>query len=447
MLVAAATLLAPASRVTAAGVPNDPDSVVHALNRLTFGPRPGDVDRVQRTGLSEWIDQQLNPRRLDDAALERRLPQPPAEAPRFDSPQEARRAARDAIGDLASAKLLRAAYSERQLEEVLVDFWFNHFNVFAGKGRTAIYLPEYEREAIRPFVLGRFRDLLGATAQHPAMLFYLDNWLSVDPDAAARQTGRRPAAASQPAPQRRRKGLNENYARELLELHTLGVDGGYSQKDVVDVARAFTGWTIGPEGLPRRSTPTQAPAEAGFRFARALHDDGAKVVLGETIKAGGGVEDGERVLDIVARHPSTARHIATKLARRFVSDEPPEALVARAAARFRETDGDLREVVRAIVTSPEFFAAEARNAKVKTPLEFVVSAVRATGADMPKPQVMARGLRELGMPLYMCQPPTGYDDTAAAWISSGALVARINLAQQIAGDRAALVSAPAFQRR
>jgi uncharacterized protein (DUF1800 family) len=278
------------------------------------------------------------------------------------------------------------------------------------------------------------------------MLFYLDNWLSVDPGAAARQTRqRRPGLALQT----RRKGLNENYARELLELHTLGVDGGYTQQDVVDVARAFTGWTIGPqEGLPRRSTRlTAARAEAGFRFARALHDNGAKTVLGQGIEAGGGIEDGERVLDIVARHPSTARHIATKLARRFVSDEPPEALVTRAAARFTETGGDLREVVRAIVTSPEFFAVEARNAKVKTPLEFMVSAVRATGGAMPDPRVMAGGLRELGMPLYMCQPPTGYDDTAAAWISSGALVARINLAQPLAGDRAAIVSAPEFQRK
>ena len=433
--------------MTAAGIPNDSGAVLHALNRLTFGPRPGDVERVSRVGLSEWIDRQLNPARIDEAALERRLPRPPIDAPRFDSPaafakapaarMEARRAARDAVGDLASAKLLRAAYSERQLEEVLVDFWFNHFNVFAGKGRTAIYLPDYEREAIRPFVLGRFRDLLGATAHHPAMLFYLDNWMSVDPDAAARQTQRRPGAAQgRPAPpqQSRRKGLNENYGRELLELHTLGVDGGYTQKDVIEVARAFTGWTI-------------APGTNEFRFARAMHDDGAKVVLGQTIKAGGGIEDGERVLDIVARHPSTAHHIAFELAQRFVSDEPPESLVTRAATRFKETDGDLREVVRTIVTSPEFFAAEARNAKVKTPLEFVVSAVRATGSDVPNMQPMVRGLRELGMPLYGCQPPTGYDDTAATWISSGSLVARINLAQQLAGDKADIVSAPEFQRR
>jgi uncharacterized protein (DUF1800 family) len=420
----------------AADIPNDEASVRHALNRLTYGPRPGDVERVRETGLARWIEQQLNPARLSDSELATRLPRIPSQDTAFASPQEARRAARAAIDDLAQARLVRAVYSERQLEEVLVDFWFNHFNVFAGKGRTAIYLPEYERDAIRPHVLGRFRDLLGATAKHPAMLFYLDNWLSAAPQLVA-------------APSGRRRGLNENYARELLELHTLGVDGGYTQKDVVEVARAFTGWTIGPAGgQPRRSLRGIASqAEAGFRFARMLHDDGAKVVLGQAIGAGGGIADGERVLDIVATHPSTARHIATKLARRFVNDEPPEALVSRAAARFRETDGDLREVVRTIVTSPEFFATETRNAKVKTPLEFVVSAARVTADDMPNTRAMVRALRQLGMPLYMCQPPTGYDDTAETWITSGAIVTRINIAQQLAGRLAEVVAAPEFQRR
>jgi uncharacterized protein (DUF1800 family) len=290
-----------------------------------------------------------------------------------------------------------------------------------------MFLPAYEREAIRPYVLGRFRDLLGATAHHPAMLFYLDNWLSVDPAAGMG----------------RRKGLNENYARELLELHTLGVDGGYTQQDIVEVARAFTGWTIAGNTPGGRF----AGRDQQFQFARRLHDNGTKVVLGRRLASGGGVRDGEQVLDIVAAHPSTARHIATKLARRFVSDTPPEALVARAAARFTETGGDLREVVRTIVTSPEFFAPEARLAKVKTPLEFVVGAVRVSDAPAPPPLLLARALRELGMPLYMCQPPTGYDDTAETWISPGALVSRINVAQQIARANAALVSSPEFQRR
>lgn len=438
-------LVANSSSVTAAGVPGDADAVRHALSRLTFGPRPGDVDRVRRVGLETWIDQQLDPAR-QERARDARPQTSPATSPRFGSPRDARRAARAAIEDLASTRLQRAISSERQLEEMLVDFWFNHFNVFAGKGRVAMYLPAYERDAIRPHVLGRFRDLLGATARHPAMLFYLDNWLSVDPDT----------------PMGRRRGLNENYARELLELHTLGVDGGYTQQDIVEVARAFTGWTIGPaDGMRmprRRATPGSVvgagssrlgtAAEAGgFRFARMLHDDGEKVVLGHRIAGGGGVDDGERVLDIVASHPATARHIATKLARRFVSDDPSASLVTRVAARFMETDGNLREMVRAIVTSPEFFAPETRNAKVKTPLEFVVGAVRASGMETPDTAVMVRALRQLGMPMYMCQPPTGYDDTADTWISPGALVTRINVAQQLAGARAAVVSSPEFQRR
>jgi uncharacterized protein (DUF1800 family) len=355
-----------------------------------------------------------------------------------------RRDARAEVEQLAEERLIRAAYSERQLEEVLVDFWFNHFNVFAGKGRTAVYLPEYERDAIRPHVFGRFRDLLEATAKSPAMLFYLDNWMSVDPEAADRRVNANG----------KRRGLNENYARELLELHTLGVDGGYTQKDVNEIARALTGWTMSPPsrqnstrfggpGLPGRANP----GDEAFHFAPMFHDRGTKVVLGHTITSGGGIEDGERVLDIVASHPSTARFIATKLARRFVSDNPPASLVTRAAARFRETDGNLREVVRAIVTSPEFFAANARQAKVKTPLEFVVSAVRATGTEMTGARPLLNALRDLGMPLYGCQPPTGYDDTAETWISSGALVTRINVAQQIAGNRAAEISSPEFQKR
>jgi uncharacterized protein (DUF1800 family) len=322
--------------------------------------------------------------------------------------------------------------------------------VFAGKGRTAIYLVDYERDAIRPHVWGSFRDLLGATAQSPAMLFYLDNWLSADPDAAeraaamatqrrarrggagAQQGNTQPPAAQQPA---RRRGLNENYARELLELHTLGVDGGYTQQDIVEVARAFTGWTIGN------------PIEGGFRFTPALHDRGAKTVMGHTLKAGGGMDDGERVLDIVAAHPSTARHIATKLARRFVSDNPPEALVARVAARFTATKGDLRETVRAVVTSPEFFAAEYRGAKTKTPLEFVVSAVRTTGRRIGEGRPLVNALQQLGMMPYMCQPPTGYDDEAETWVSAGALVTRMNIAQQIAGAQAAAIGGPEFQKR
>ena len=443
-------------------VPTTEQAVLHALNRLTFGPRPGDVERVRSIGLQAWIDQQLAPSRIDDRALGARLARLDTLAldsrtiqqdysgpamverrrrqlagnrePGARQPNEVLRKDRQVIADIEEAKLLRAVYSERQLEEVLVDFWFNHFNVFAGKGATRNYLNEYERDAIRPHVLGNFRELLGATAKSPAMLFYLDNWLNV--------------AESSPGGASPRRGINENYARELMELHTLGVDGGYTQTDIVNVARAFTGWTIRPrEG-------------SGFMFVPALHDRDEKTVLGRTIKAGGGVDDGEQVLDILAAQPSTARYVALKLATRFVSDTPPQALVERAAARFTATRGDLREVTRTIITSPEFFAPEAYRAKVKTPLEFVASALRTTGAEIRNAVPLARELREMGMPLYFCQPPTGYDETASTWVSAGALVSRMNFAVELgknavrgvtvraANDQLALeIGSPEFQRR
>jgi uncharacterized protein (DUF1800 family) len=441
--VLSVALLTAASGLQAAraAIPNDREAVTHALNRLAFGPRQGDVARVLQMGLHRWIDQQLQPDRVNTDAVDARLARlttlklDSATIARdiFMPARQARQARQRAAGqasdapmpppmrepgamtdparqeqrvflDLAEAKLLRAAYSDRQLEEVLVDFWFNHFNVFARKAQTGIYLGEYEREAIRPHVFGKFRDLLGATAKSPAMLVYLDNWQSVAPNARMVANQQRP------------RGLNENYARELLELHTLGVDGGYTQQDIVHVARAFTGWTIG------------RPGEIGFRFAPFLHDRDAKTVLGHTIDAGGGMNDGERVLDTLASHPSTARHIAFKLAQRFVSDTPPAALVDRTAKTFQSTSGDLREVVRLIVTSPEFFSKDVRHAKIKTPFEFVASALRVADADVRNGMALVRALADMGMPLYMCQPPTGYDDTAEAWVSSGALVSRINFA-------------------
>jgi len=445
-------------------IPASPDdkAIVHVLNRIGFGPGPGDVDAVRRVGLAAHIDQQLHPERIADARLTERLAgfttlqlstreladrfyipalmdrqrrqreqgatgQPPATA----APEmvQAERGQRQVFAELAQQKILRAVYSERQLEEVMVDFWFNHFNVFGGKGPTRMYLTEYERDAIRPHMLGRFRDLLQATAQSPAMLFYLDNWQSAAPDGAAiaspmargRGRGRLRPPQQRPA-QGRRRDINENYARELMELHTLGVDGGYTQKDVQEVARAFTGWTI-----------LQPRMGGEFRFEPRMHDGGEKVVLGQKIKAGGGMNDGEQVLDLLARHPSTATFIATKLARRFVADTPPAALVTRAAARFTETNGDIREVVRVIVTSPEFFAPGAYRAKVKTPLEFVASAVRATGANLPNAMPAVQALRELGMPPYMCEPPTGYADQAEAWVNTGALLNRMNFAVALTG--------------
>ena len=330
-------------------------------------------------------------------------------------------------------------YSDRQLEEVLTDFWFNHFNVYAGKGLTRVFITEYEREAIRPHVFGHFRDLLGAIAKSPAMLFYLDNARSADPRFAKdveSRLGRRGRGSQ--AEQLRKNiptGINENYARELMELHTLGVDGGYTQQDVVNVARAFTGWTIAG---PRK-------ADAGrFVFNPRMHDTGEKVVLGHRIKAGGGIEDGEQVLDILASHPSTATFIATALSRRFVADTPPPPVVERATAVFRQTGGDLRAVTRAILTSPEFFAPESYRAKVKTPFDFVVSALRATDADIRQPVPLERTMRELGMPLYFCQPPTGYKDTAEAWVNTGALINRMNFAVALAANtfRGVVVSDP-----
>ena len=482
-LLAAATLTAGGTGLarlaqTSPGRTDD-RTIVHVLNRTGFGARPGDVARVRAIGVSAYIEQQLQPERLPDEPMRHRLaslstldkssreiaeeyfvpamearqqaqrqagmdPAPdPAPDPRMTATpkrtpeqMEAARRARQVIVELSSQKILRAAFSERQLQEVLVDFWFNHFNVFAGKGPTEAYLTEYERDAIRPHALGSFRDLLGATAKSPAMLFYLDNWQSADPDAQDRMaTARRGRGGLLPrrmpqgempqaARARQRRGLNENYGRELLELHTLGVDGGYTQADVVNVARAFTGWTI---DQPRRG--------GGFRFQPSLHDEKEKVVLGHRLKAGGGQRDGERVLDILAAHPSTARFISTKLARRFVSDTPPPALVDRAAARFTETRGNIREVVRTILTSPEFFAADAYRAKVKTPFEFVVSAVRATGAEVIEAAPLAQALRQLGMPLYLCQPPTGYADRADAWVNAGALLHRMNFALQLVGGK------------
>ena len=448
---------------------NDAD-VVHVLNRVTFGARAADLDRVDSIGVAAFLDAQLHPERIDDSAVAARLTAATAAtiAPRAFAvdyykpmvaarqelaaqervagaapkpvslrwhllpiaavtlpggprpmaivqqppvtPEEARfqYANQRAFEALQAEKLLRAVYSERQLEEVLVDFWFNHFNVDARKIEERPVTAAYEREVIRPHVLGRFRDLLGATAKSPAMLFYLDNWMSAAPSAA--KTG----------PPR---GLNENYGRELLELHTLGVDGGYSQRDVVEVARCFTGWTMNDphDGL-------------GFAFKPGMHDRGEKRVLGHKIRSGRGEEDGEQVLDTLARHPSTARFIASKLVRRFVADVPPPRLVDRASKTFRKTDGDLREVMRTILASPELRDRSVRRAKVKSPFEYVVSVLRATGADVRDPRPFVNTIAALGEPLYQSQPPTGYPDSGRAWINTGTLVARLNFANALAAN-------------
>jgi uncharacterized protein (DUF1800 family) len=503
------------------------EAILHALNRLSYGPRPGDVERVRQMGLAKWIDQQLNPASIDDKSLDARLenlptlrlsttaliadyPQPKQAAKQAAAAQTragaAAAVARDAqagsadsssgllkapapgdkdaaetgdapspmkqpsanvatpgagkrgalsidpnsvprpiadgskrpariVEELAMAKMTRAIYSDRQLQQVMDDFWFNHFNVFAGKGEDRYYLTSYERDVIEPHALGKFKDLVRATAKSPAMLFYLDNFLSADPLAAqrlaqqraTRQQMRRRFPRSPQNPQVSKKkqgrGLNENYGRELMELHTLGVDGGYTQKDVSEVARAFTGWTI--------EKPRENPQ---FKFDERIHDPDPKIVLGKKIHAGG-MKDGEQVIELLAKHPSTAKFISTKLARRFVSDHPPPALVARMADTFRKTDGDIRDVLGTMIYSPEFWSRNAYRAKIKTPFEFVASTVRALGTDVDTAMPLVEWVSRIGEPLYQCQPPTGYSDQAAAWVNAGALLNRLNFSLALAGNK------------
>jgi uncharacterized protein (DUF1800 family) len=422
----------------AAASREDTVRAVHLLERATWGVRRDELAEVLRVGPEAWLERQLYPERIDDAAMADRLARFPAanaspselmrDYPRRQAtPRDSvARPARDTaaarrrqgatgpqriLADLAGARLQRAVYTERQLEDVMADFWFNHFNVFFGKGADRYLVGDYERAAIRPHVFGRFRDLLGATAAHPAMLVYLDNARSTVADSAtALMTGRRT------------RGINENYARELLELHTLGVNGGYTQRDVGEVARAFTGWTVANAGYGAR----RQRGEPRFIFRRALHDAGPKTVLGRPLRAGRGIEDGTEVLDLLARHPATARHIARKLAGRFVADDPPQRLVDELAAVFTRTGGDLREVTRALFRSPEF--ARARGAKTRTPFEFVAGTLRATEAEVRPSRELLQTLRQLGQLPYAATPPTGYIHDSAEWTSGGAMLARMNFA-------------------
>jgi uncharacterized protein (DUF1800 family) len=318
--------------------------------------------------------------------------------------------------DLSEGKLQRAIYSNHQLQELLVDFWFNHFNVFMNKGAERYTLPTYERDVIRPRVYGKFYDLLLETAKSPAMLFYLDNWQSVGPDSPENR---------HPNPNNKtRRGLNENYGREIMELHTLGVDGGYTQQDVVNVARCFTGWTI---ANPRKG--------GGFEYNDKMHDKGEKIVLGNRIAAGGGMNDGLEVLNILAHHPSTAHYISLKLAQRFVADDPPPSVVNRMAKTFLQSDGDLRKVMETMLNSGEFWSKGAFQAKVKTPFEMVVSAVRATNAEVTSAYLLTNELQRLGEPLYRKMEPTGYSSANAEWVSSASLLDRMNFALALASNR------------
>jgi len=445
--------------------------IIQALNRLTFGPRPGDVQRVRAIGLDKWIDQQIHPERISDDPLNtfvsrysalnadqddllkqyvdqqrqrRELKRDRADttkamtADEMAAMQQLRQqqnSRRQVVTQLQSSRVARAVASERQLQEVMTDFWENHFNIYAAKGAPeAYYLVDFDQNVIRPRALGKFRDLLEAVAKSPAMLFYLDNARSMadstQPTLNGRgqnmRMGRRPRV-QQPnpqQPQRKRPGLNENYGRELLELHTLGVDGGYTQQDVINVARAFTGWTIKP--------PAQG---GGFIFRPQVHDAGPKVVLGHKLAAGRGMEDAEDVLDILARNPATARYISFKLARRFVSDSPSKALVDRAAQVFLRTDGDIREVVRTIVTSPEFFSQRSFRSKVKSPFEVVVSAARALNAPPDSTPRSAQIIAYLGQPIYGHQAPNGWPETGDAWMNTGAILNRINFGMAAGAGR------------
>jgi uncharacterized protein (DUF1800 family) len=347
------------------------------------------------------------------------------------------------LDDLTSARILRAVESERQLNEVMVDFWMNHFNVYANKGQDRFAILSFERDTIRPHIWETFEQLLQATAKSPAMLFYLDNARSVADEEHRSMPFRAAAKANANAP----RGLNENYARELMELHTLGVDGGYTQKDVTELARILTGWSI---GLPRGERAQQAGGARGFGrgrgammraaeapgefvFRAAAHDDGAKTLLGASF-APNGIAEGERAISMLAHHPATAHHIAYQLCQRLVADDPPKELVDRVARRFLANGGDLRDTVRAVVTSPEFFDPHYYRSKIKSPFEYVVSALRAVGGETDG-RAVAGQIAQMGEPLYLCQPPTGYSDTADAWVSSGALLARLNFALALAQGR------------
>jgi uncharacterized protein (DUF1800 family) len=532
------------------GAMDEHERAIHVLNRLTFGARPGDLQRVTQVGVEKWIDLQLHPEKIDDSALDARLtsfrtlrmssrelaenfpseqlvkqvakgkaelPQDPAKRAIYEArleriegknrqgnaghnsdetmgqrkkdiafgdltteellalspdqryndilkvaPQDRHALAESlkgpkldvltqgmtpqqretlmalehpqqvVVSELMQAKLLRAIYSERQLDEVMTDFWFNHFNVFINKGADRFLLTSYERDVIRPHALGKFDDLLVATAKSPAMLFYLDNWQSVGPESEAAlgipartngQFHRGPVYRQQRRKGKVSTGLNENYGRELMELHTLSVNGGYSQKDVTEVAKVFTGWTI---DQPQRG--------GGFKFDPRMHEPGDKTVLGHRIKESG-EKEGLEVLHLLARNPKTAHFISQKLAMRFVSDDPPSALVDGMAKTFLKKDGDIREVLKTMFRSPEFWAPEAYRAKVKTPLEFVVSAVRASGAEVQDARSLVATLNNLGMMPYNMQPPTGYSIKAETWVSSAALLGRMNFALGLASGR------------
>lgn len=545
--VALAALAAPILAIPSSGSAGDKKALtqnqkaLHVLNRLGFGARPGDVEKVKAIGVQKYIEQQLNASAIDDAVAEKKVsnlevfnlstaevfakyPNPGAllraleggraavaqngqnanaavKTPEEMTDQERRerqqklaeyyrkydlRPANQLQPQITANRVLRAVYSERQLQEVMVDFWQNHFNVFAGKAAVRWYIPSYERDVLRKNALGNFKDLVVGTAQHPAMLFYLDNFESVAPNAqqANNAPGRLQQAIrsgnltpqmrermkerqgltdaqidqrikqAQNVQQRAKRGLNENYARELMELHTMGVDSGYTQKDIVEVARAFTGWTIAdPRGYRRaaaaeingmeeqrlarlqRQAGIPDDIESGqFYFNERWHDKDTKTVLGQKVNEGG-MKDGLKVIDILVKSPATAKFIARKLAVKFVSDTPSDALVGRVAEAFTKSNGDIKSTLRAIFNDKEFWAPETYRAKIKTPMELAVSAIRTIGADTNSSPAVLAMLNKLGEVPYGYQAPTGYPDTAEDWVNTGALLERLNFAVALAGNQ------------
>ncbi|MDP9127841.1 MAG: DUF1800 domain-containing protein [Pseudomonadota bacterium] len=421
------TLALPAQ---AADVPAVSDlQLLHLLNRTSFGPAPGDMETVRREGVETYIEQQLHPDLLPkpeelgsrlrqlttlDASMaelvnEYDVPQETKQRLSDDERKELNRRQNIVVVELSAAKLLRAILSPAQLQEVMTDFWFNHFNVFAEKGLDKLLIGSFERDAIRPYALGKFRDLLQATAHHPAMLVYLDNYLNTDPNSLIARG--------------KKIGINENYARELMELHTLGVNGGYTQDDVTALAHILTGFGLG-EG--------RSPAQhASFYFEPRRHDFTDTTLLNTRIR-GGGEEEIDWTLDLLARHPSTANHIALELAQYFIADQPPKGLVDRLAATFRSSDGDIAATLKALFYAPEFWDETNRNNKFKPPFRYVASALRAANVVPPGDTKMLQGaIAQMGEPLYRCQTPNGYSNTNDQWLNSDALLKRINFAKAL----------------
>ncbi|MCE4554208.1 DUF1800 domain-containing protein [Roseateles cellulosilyticus] len=450
----------------AAGLPapGAEERALHALNRLGYGPRPADAAAIADQGAERWLerflDEQLAPRRLPQPAAltarlagldvlqlgqaellgryreavkatrEARREQARGEAPSAEALNAVREKVRPLVQQAAVARLSRALQSPAQLEEVLTEFWFNHFNVFAGKGPVGVLVADYEQRAIRPFVFGRFRDMLGATARHPAMLLYLDNAQSVVAGYQPPQRARRFLAERPELKARLPQGLNENYARELMELHTLGVDGGYTQRDVTELARMLTGW-----GLDSRKALVGGTGGL-FAFDPRKHDNGTKTWLGRVVRAAGAAE-GEQALDVLASHPATARHLAGQFAQAFVADEPPAGLVQRLADNFQATGGDLREFTRTLIRADEFWSRDAYQAKFKTPYQYLLSSLRALDLPLGNPQPLLAALAQAGQPLYGAATPDGYRTTATAWRNPEALTQRVQLASTL-GQRSGI---------